>query len=142
MHSTGGIFTNLTGRFLKDLKICLIWLGKWDEAEAIFKEVISTYPNNGEAVAYSKYCLSWIDVQRYNFDAAINRLQQTLDSKVWTDPEFCSRAEFQIGRIYQAFLQDHVKAQEVFDRVVVKYPGEKIMEHPFLDGAKKRMGVN
>jgi hypothetical protein len=25
---------------------------------------------------------------------------------------------------------------------VVKYPGEKIMDHPFLDGAKKRMGVN
>jgi hypothetical protein len=93
-------------------------------------------------VAYSKYCLSWIDVQRGNFDAAINRLQQTLNARIWTDAEFCARAEFQIGRIYQAFLQDHVKAQEVFDRIVVKYPGEKIMDHPFWDGAKKRMGVN
>ena len=128
--------------FLEDIGICLIWLGKKDEAEAVFKEVISTYPNNGETVAYSKYCLSWIDVQRGNLHQAITRLQQTLDSRIWTDPEFCSRAEFQIGRIYQAFLHDYSKAQEVFERVVVKYPNEKIMDHPFLDGAKKRMGVN
>lgn len=128
--------------FYYDIGICLIWLGKWDEAEAIFYEVIENYPNNGEAVAYSKYCLSWIDVQRGNLYAAIERLQQTLDSKIWTDPAFCSRAEFQIGRIYQSFLQDYEKAQEVFDRVVVKYPGGKIIDHPFLDGAKKRMGVN
>ena len=125
-----------------DIGICNIYIGKNDEAEHIFQEVIQTYPNNGETLAFSKYCLSWIDVQNRNYYPAIERLQQVLNAKIWTDPEFCSRAEFQIGRIYLAFINDYHKAQEVFDRVVIKYPNEKIMNHPFLDSAKKRLGMN
>ena len=125
-----------------DIGICYTWLGKKDDAEAIFQEVLQTYPNNAEVIAHTYYCLSWIDVQRCNFEAAINRLQETLNSRIWTDAEFCARAEFQIGRIYQAFLHDHEKAQEIFDRVLVNYPDAMIIEHPFFEGAKKRIGVN
>ena len=122
-----------------DIGICHIFIGKNDDAEAIFKKVIETYPNNGEAVAYSKYCLSWVDVQRENYYAAIDRIEKTLQAKTWMDSEFSSRAEFQIGRIYLAFLHDYKKAEYVFQAVLRKYPDSKITEHPFLQDAKSRM---
>lgn len=119
-----------------NIGICYTWMGKKDKAEAVFQEVLKTYPDDGEVIAYTKYGLSWIDVQRGNLYAAINRLQQTLDEKIYSDIEFCSRAQFEIGRIYLAFIHDYDRAEQAFRKVLEKYPNSKIAQHPFLEKVK------
>jgi len=116
--------------------ICYLWLSKKDIAKGMFQEVIKTHPNDGEAVAFSNYSLSWIDVQRGNYYDAINRLQKVLDYNVYADASFCSRALFQIGRIYASFLQDPKKAEEVFRKLLADYPDAEITNHPFLEKLK------
>ena len=116
--------------------ICYIWLGKKDAAEAVFKEVLNTYPDDAKVIAYTKYCLSWVDVQRENFNAAIERLQQTLDEKLCSEEEFCSRAQFQIGRIYLSFIYDYERAEQAFRKVLENYPDSEITNHPFLEKLK------
>ncbi|MBC8182658.1 tetratricopeptide repeat protein [candidate division KSB1 bacterium] len=116
--------------------ICYLWLSKKDIAKGIFQEVIKTYPNDGEAVAFSNYSMSWIDVQRGNYYEAINRLQKVLDSNVYADAVFCSRALFQIGRIYSSFLQDQKNAEEVFRKLLTDFPDAEITNHPFLEKLK------
>ena len=111
-------------------------MGKKDTAEAVFHDVMKTYPDNMEVIAYSKYCLAWIDVQRENFHDAVNRLQQTLDENLYSDKEFCARAQFQIGRIYLSFLHDQDKAEKAFRKLLADYPDAKIINHPFLEKLK------
>ena len=125
-----------------DIGICLIWLSKKDDAEAVFNEVLKRYPDNKEVMAYTKYCQSWIDVQRGGYEPAIARLQETLNQKTWTDEAFCSRALFQIGRIYLSFMQNRTSAEAVFSQVLAKYPDAEITNHPFLDNLKNGMSVN
>ena len=125
-----------------DIGICLIWLGRRDEADALFKDVLQLYPDNKEVAAYTRYCQSWIDVQRGKYEPAIARLHETLNQKTWTDEAFCSRALFQIGRIYLSFMQDQANAEQVFRLVLEKYPNAEITNHPFLDGLKKEMALD
>lgn len=120
-----------------DIGLCCLWLVKLDIAETIFRDVIDTYPYDREAVAYSKYCLSWIDVQKGRFRKAINRLQQVLAENLYPEKEFSARAQFQIGRIYLVFMHDYERAEEAFQRVLEKYPDSEITGHPFLQNLKR-----
>ena len=122
-----------------DIGLCYLWLMKLDTAEAIFREVIKTYPNDREAVAYSIYCLSWIDVQRGSFRRAIERLQQLIAQNLYSEKEFCARAQFEIGRIYLVFMHDYKQAEMAFRKVLKKYPDTEIINHPFLLKLKKEM---
>jgi len=123
-----------------DIGICYTWLGKKDTAEAVFQEVMNTYPDSNEVIAFSRYGLSWIDVQRGKFQDAIGRLQQTLqqtlDENIYPEKEFCARAQFQIGRIYLVFLHDYERAEQAFRKVMEKYPDSEIINHPFLEKLK------
>ncbi|HDL18654.1 MAG TPA: tetratricopeptide repeat protein [Bacteroidetes bacterium] len=47
-----------------NIGLCYTWLGKKNDAEAVFKEVLNKYPDNKEVVAFTKYGLSWVDVQK------------------------------------------------------------------------------
>ncbi|MDZ7401892.1 MAG: tetratricopeptide repeat protein [candidate division KSB1 bacterium] len=115
-----------------DVGICYAWLGKKDSAEVIFQQVINTYPDNMEVVAYSRYGLSWVDVQRGKFQPAIERLQQLLDQKIYSDKEFCARVQFEIGRIYLVFLHQAEQAEQAFRKVLENYPDAEVANHPFL----------
>jgi len=119
-----------------DIGLCYLWLMKLDIAEAVFHEVITIYPDNREVIAFSRYCLSWIDVQRGNFYTAIDRLRCSLAEDIYSDEEYCSKAQFQIGRIYLVFLHDDEKAEEAFRTVLEKYPNSSITNHPFLQNLK------
>lgn len=112
--------------------ICYTWMGKVKDAESKFNEIIKTYPNDRETIAYAQYCLAWVDVQRKQFFKAINRLQRTLDNNLSSEEEYCSKAQFQIGRIYLVFLHDYDKAKEAFSKVLEQYPDSKIVNHPFI----------
>lgn len=122
---------------LYNIGLCYTWIVKKDEAAAVFREILATYPDSSEVIAYSKYCLSWVDVQNNNFKPAIERLQKTLDEKLYQDEKFCSQAQFQIGRIYFSFIHDYDKAKEAFLILLEKYPDSEITNHPFLEGLKK-----
>ena len=115
-----------------DIGICYTWLGKKDSAEVIFQQVIKTYPDNMEVVAFSRYGLSWVDVQRGKFQPAIDRLQQLLDQNFYADKEFCARAQFEIGRIYLVFLHQPDQAEQAFLKVLANYPDAEVANHPFL----------
>lgn len=112
--------------------ICYLWMGQFDEAENIFKEVLTTYPNDSEAIAFTRYSLSWLDVQNGNLYEAIERLRETLDENIYPDEEFCSRAQFQIGRIYFSYLNDYESAEKEFRILLDKYPNSEYTEHPFV----------
>lgn len=118
--------------------ICYLWMGKKNDAELVFKDIMKTYPDNGEVMAYTNYCLSWIDVQRGNYTPAIYRLQRLLDENRFSDEAFCSRAQFQIGRIYLSFVHDYERAEQAFQKVLDKYPNSEITNHPFLENFKRK----
>ena len=118
--------------------ICYLWMGQFRESESVFKEVLKTYPNDYEAIAFSNYSLSWLDVQNGNLYEAIERLRKTLDENFYTDEEFCSRAQFQIGRIYLSYLNDHKSAEKEFRVLLDKYPDSEYTNHPFVEHLKDR----
>jgi tetratricopeptide (TPR) repeat protein len=119
-----------------DIGLCYLWLVKLDTAATVFHEVMKTYPDSNEVIAFSHYGLSWIDVQRGKFQDAIDRLQQTLNQNLYPEKEFCARVQFQIGRIYLVFLHDYAKADQAFRKVLEKYPDSEIINHPFLEKLK------
>jgi len=120
-----------------NIGLCHTWLGNLDSAEAVFNTIISAYQSDGLAIGFTQFGLAWIDVQREEFDRAIQRLQQTLDSKVCPNREHNAMIQFQIGRIYMNYLNDMEKAREVFKLVLEKYPNTEITNHPYLDGLKQ-----
>ena len=132
----GGEMCEKTAEAHYDIGLCYTWLGKKNDAEAVFKEVLKKYPGNKKVVAFTKYCLSWVDVQKGNYESAIDRLQRTLDENSYPDEEFCSRAQFQIGRIYQAYMHEYEKAESAFKIVLEKYPNSKITGHAFFEKLK------
>jgi len=119
-----------------DVGLCYLWLVKLDTAETVFHEVMKAYPDSNEVIVFSRYGLSWIDVQRGKFQDAIDRLQLTLDQKVYADKEFCAKAQFEIGRIYLVFLHNQEKAAQAFRKVLAAYPDAEITNHPFLEKLK------
>ncbi len=38
--------------------ICHLWMGQFGAAETVFKKVLTTYPNDNEAIAFARYSLS------------------------------------------------------------------------------------
>ncbi len=116
--------------------ICYTWMGKRNEAGAIFTEVLKKYPDNNEVMAYTQYGLAWVEMQSLKFEDAISRLQKTLDTNPYKDEEFCARAMFQIGRIYHSFIKDDLKANQAFQAMAAKYPTTKYMDHPFVSRIK------
>ena len=123
--------------------ICYTWMGKKNDAESQFKVVLKKYPNNVNKVAASQYCLAWVEIQQGKFYQAIDRLQKTLDDNICTNEEICSRTQFQIGRIYLAFLHDYDKAKEAFSKVSEHYPDAKITNHQFIKDMKdEEMNLN
>jgi len=127
---------SIKAEVLYHIGICYTWLGKVDEAESVFKGIVQTYSDNGKVVAYSNYCLSWVDIQRLKLQDAIDRLEWTLDENLCSEEEFCSHAQFQIGRIYQSYMHDYAKAEEAFKKVLEKYPNSKITSHSFFNKIK------
>ena len=115
-----------------NIGLCYTWLGKKDEADKVFNAVLKLYPANSEVAVYTKFGLACVDIQRRNFVAAINLLQNTLNEYLTMDEEFCSVAQFQIGRIYLVYLKEPDKAKTIFQEVLEKYPNSKITEHPFF----------
>ena len=116
--------------------ICYTWMGKINDAESKFKEVLKTYPNHVNKVAASQYCLAWVEIQQGKFYQAIDRLQKTLDDNICKDEEICSKTQFQIGRIYLSFLNDYEKAKAAFSKVSEKYPESKAADHQFIKRLK------
>jgi len=119
-----------------DIGLCYLWLMKQDTAATVFHEVMKTYPDSNEVIAFSRYGLSWIDVQQGKFQDAIFRLQQTLDENFYPEKEFCAKAQFQIGRIYLVFLHDNERSEQAFRKVLEKYPDAEIVNHPFFEKLK------
>jgi len=114
------------------------WLGDYDKAEAVFKKMLDTYKDNTNAVGYAEYCLAWLEVQKGKYHEAIERLQRSLDTETITDRELGSRSQFMIGRTYFKFLKDKENANQAFAKVLAKYPGTKIANHPYLDYFKEK----
>lgn len=112
--------------------ICYLWMGKFNEAETAFNKVHNTYPNDNEAIAFARYSLSWLDVQNGKLFEAIERLRKTLDENFYTDEEYCSRAQFQIGNIYLSYLNDYKNAEKEFRILFDKYPDSEYTNHPFV----------
>lgn len=117
--------------------LCHTWLGDLDSAQTVFNKVIETYPGDGMAFGYAQYGLAWVEVQRKEYDKAVERLQKTWDSRVCPDREQNAEILFQIGRIYGSYQGDFAKAKEIFRQVLEKYPDASITEHPFLSELKK-----
>ncbi len=112
------------------------WLGKQKEAEAVFRDVLATYPDNGMAKAYAEYCMAWLEAQYGDYDTAIARLRRIMDEKTCNDEKIYSRTQFQIGRIYKVFLMDNEKANAEFVKVLANYPDSKAAQHPFVNSLK------
>jgi len=87
-------------------------------------------------LAFSRYGLAWVDVQRGKFQQAIERLQLLLDENSYPDKEFCARAQFEIGRIYLVFLHHPEQAGQAFQKVLAHYPDSEVSNHPFLTKLK------
>src|SRR3990172_1086439 len=119
-----------------NIGLCYTWLGKLDSAAAIFEDVIRIYPGDGLAVGYAQYGLAWVDVQKENYENAIVRLKNTLNSQVCKDIELNAMMQFAIGRIYGAYLRDWQKAGEFFKLVLEKYPNTKVANHPYVKQLK------
>ena len=120
-----------------NIGLCYTWLGKLDSAATIFGDVIRIYSGDGLAVGYAQYGLAWVDVQKENYENAIIRLENTLNSQVCKDMELNAMMQFAIGKIYGAYLRDWQKAGEFFKLVSERYPNTKIANHPYLKELKK-----
>lgn len=131
MVLTSGESPEKEAEALYNVGLCYTWLFELDKAEAVFYEVIKTYPDNGQAVGYSEFCLAWIDVQRRNYNNAIERLEQTLEKNI-NDMELNAKVQFEIGRIYSLYLLDYGRAREAFQKVMALYPNSSTAEHPWL----------
>ncbi|HDY89849.1 MAG TPA: tetratricopeptide repeat protein [bacterium] len=116
-----------------NIGLCHTWLGELSEAEAVFNDILHTYSDDGKAMAYAEYCMAWVEIQKMDFHKAIERLTRMLENKTCDDMELYSRTQFQIGRIYQAYLNDWERAKEPLRKVIVNYPDAKIISHPFLN---------
>jgi TolA-binding protein len=62
-----------------NIGLCNTWFFELDKAEIVFHEVIKNYPDDDLATGNSEFCLAWIDVQKGNYNSAIDRLQNTLE---------------------------------------------------------------
>src|SRR4030067_2746213 len=109
-----------------NIGLCYTWLGKLDSAAAIFEDVIRIYPGDGLAVGYAQYGLAWVDVQKENYENAIIRLENTLNSQICKDIELNAMMQFAIGRIYGAYLRDWQKAGEFFKIVLERSEERRI----------------
>lgn len=108
------------------------WLGERDKAEAVFAQMLQTCANDGKATAHAQYCMAWLEIQNGQFDQAIARLERMLTEKTCGDSELYARAQFQIGRVYLAFLHDRDSAQDAFRKLLADYPDSDTVQHPFL----------
>ena len=119
-----------------NIGLCKTWQGKFDEADVIFKGMLEKYPDDGKAKAYSEYCIAWVEIQKKDYYGAIARLEHILENKTCEDTEMCTKAQFQIGRIYLSYINDWEKAEEPFRKLVANYPNARILSHPFLEPYK------
>jgi tetratricopeptide (TPR) repeat protein len=119
-----------------DIGLCYTWLGERDKAEAVFQRMLQTYADNGEAVANAEYGLAWVEIQKGELDAAVARLERMLREQTCEDRELYARAQFQIGRIYLAFVHDYEEAQAAFRKLLANYPDSELVSHPFLDALR------
>lgn len=115
-----------------NIGLCLIELGRYDEAESLYDGLYEKMSDDADAKAYTRYSLAWMDVQRERFDDAISLLQTTVNDNNINDREIQSKSHFMIGRIYALFLLNSEKAQEVFKDVRNLYPDTEIANHPYL----------
>lgn len=115
-----------------NIGLCYTWLGKPDSAKICFNDVINTYEDDGLAYGFAEYGLAWLEFQRKEYQKAISRLRQVLDSKKCQDKEHNAQMLFQIGRIYLSGLHDRDAANETFKTVLTEYPDTEIAGHPFL----------
>ena len=114
--------------------LCSIWKGEWDDAERLYRDMLTGYADDGEAVANAQYCLAWLEVQKGEYNSAIARLSAMLNEKTCGDEELYARAQFKIGHIYLGFLNDRVHASEAFNAVKSDYPDSWEAGHPYVTG--------
>ncbi len=108
-----------------EIALNYIKLGDLKRAEEQLKRVIDNYPTAGTSVSWAEYCLAWMDIHKDKFRSAIDKLQAIVDKDISKDDEVYAYAYYQIGRIYIAFLQDKVKADAAFGKVLELYPDSK-----------------
>ncbi|MBN1997038.1 tetratricopeptide repeat protein [candidate division KSB1 bacterium] len=115
-----------------NIGLCYTWLGDLDNAEKNFNKVISEHVDDKTALAFAKYGLSWIEVQRENYETAINILKEAIDQKITDDYDLNARMLFKMGHIYISFLNDFQSGRDIFRVLVKTYPNAKVLKHPVL----------
>lgn len=116
-----------------NIGISYTWLGRYEDAEAAFKSIRTTYADDPDAVGYAEYCLAWIEVQMGQYREAIGRLEQSLNKGSITDRELAARTHFMIGRTYLLFLDDRESAAKIIKEVKELYADTSIISHPYLE---------
>jgi len=114
--------------------LCTIWKGEWDDAERLYCDMLTSYEDDGEAVANAQYCLAWLEVQKGEYHSAIVRLSEMLAEKTCGDDDLYARAQFMVGHIYLGFLNDRVRASEALNAVKSDYPDSREAGHPYVTG--------
>ena len=114
--------------------LCTIWKSEWDDAEHLYRDMLNTYADDGEAVANAQYCLAWLEVQKEEYHSAIGRLTAMLAEKTCEDDDLYARSQFMIGHIYLGYLNDRVHAGEAFNAVRANHPDSWEAGHPYVTG--------
>lgn len=115
-----------------NIGLCYTWLNNFESADYYFKKVINEHKNNSLAVSFANYGLSWLKVQEKKYYEAIEILENELNSKNCNDYEHNAVMLFKIGKIYQKYLLDFSKADEIYKKVILTYPDAEIINHPYL----------
>jgi tetratricopeptide (TPR) repeat protein len=129
--------TRLKPEAAYDIGLCYTWLNDLENARLYFTKVINEYKTDQLAVSFSQYGLSWIKVKEGKYYEAIEILEKELNSKNCNDYEHNAVMLFGIGKIYQNWLLDFEKADEIYRQLIINYPDAKIINHPFLNYLRK-----
>jgi tetratricopeptide (TPR) repeat protein len=115
-----------------NIGLCYTWLNNFESADYYFKKVINEHKNNLLAVSFANYGLAWLKVQEKKYYEAIEILENELNKNECNDYEHNAVMLFQLGKIYQKYILDFNKAEDIYKNLIASYPKAKIISHPFL----------
>ena len=129
---TQGIPVSLKAEAEYNIGLSHIWLGEYDQAEAVFNRMLDTYKDDPNAVGYAQYCIAWVEIQKGKYREAITRLERSLASRNITDRELAAKTQFLAGKTHLMYLNDPARARVAFLAVRSNYPETRIAQHPYI----------
>lgn len=107
------------------LGLCYLRQGNSEAATRCWAKVIAGEAPDPDAVAWSQYCLAWLDAAQGKAEDALSKLQGIIDAQLAKDTEIYAWSYYQIGRIQQQVRHDLVKADAAYSKVMTLYPSSK-----------------